>query len=93
MSREYPYATERTPIVIIEARYRLVRQLERVYGQAVNERIRYCKEHGIEYLHDVCKPCPDKTLAKLRGLYLTAHTEAVMLPIKISDIERRLRRR
>lgn len=82
------YPSARIPVEYIKARIHLVRKLEFVYLEAMEERVRECKEQGIEYLHGICQVSPDKAVAQLESLYLRAHCEAALLPLRLMEVER-----
>lgn len=88
MSRNYPYASERTPMPLIEARLRLVKRIMWTAKEALDERTRYCKKHGIDYLMGGCftKPSQDKEHDRLFWLWNRSHVEAEMLTLRISQI-------
>lgn len=90
MSSNWPYTSERIPVEISETRLRFVRKLELIYAFALDQRINYCKEHGIKYLHGICEPSPDAETERLDKAYLSAHVEAKMLELKINTIKRKL---
>lgn len=87
-SRSDNYPSARIPVVYIEARLHLVRKLEFIYKRALDERCRECKEQGIEYLHGICQVSPDKAVEQLERLYLRTHKEAVLLPLRLMEVER-----
>ncbi len=87
-SRSDNYPTARIPVEYIQARLKFVRRLDVIYRQAMDERIRECQEQGIEYQHGICTESPDQTLAKLTRLYLRAHNEAMLLPLRLVEVER-----
>lgn len=92
MSKNYPYATERTPMPILEARLRLVKQLRNKYREALANRTLYCEAHGIDYRFGGCysKPSKDSEHDRLFWLWNSAHVEAEMLDLRIRDIQRKL---
>lgn len=85
-----PYTSTRIPLEYSEARLRFVKRLERAYERALDQRCEECKKQGIEYRHGICGRSPDEATATLESLYLDAHKEAVLLPLEIITVERKL---
>lgn len=75
------------PLRLLRARERFTRKMYIVFDHATNERIRYCKEHGINYFTDyIGRPSEDKECDTLSDNAIHYKVENIRLKMLISTL-------
>lgn len=75
------------PLRLLRARLRLVKQLERKFEWAAEERRRICMKQNIPYMCRLGEKSPDKDYEILSSNALRYHTERVVLDLRIVSLE------